>query len=92
MRNQTALGKVVVVALCTLAIALSTIGSGVNPTWAASDEPALSGSTQLSFVPPSAPVKQSPWVQKVMGCTVPPPPGWYTCTCSAAANGTQCGC
>jgi hypothetical protein len=38
MCNRTALAKVFVTAACALAIALFTIGMGVNSSWAGSDQ------------------------------------------------------
>jgi hypothetical protein len=55
MFNHTAVAKAVVTAACTLAIALLTIGMGVDPTWAGSDPPsALQSASTLSevVVPP----------------------------------------
>jgi len=37
MRNRTAVANAIVAAVCTLAIALLTIGMGVSSTWAGSD-------------------------------------------------------
>ena len=48
MCNHTAVAKTFVVAACTLAVALLTIGIGVNSSWAGSDQ--LIG---LNFTPTS---------------------------------------
>jgi hypothetical protein len=49
MCNRTTYAKAFVKAACALAIALSTIGMGVNSTWAGSDQPTGLNFTPISF-------------------------------------------
>lgn len=49
MRNHTAVASAVVAAACTLAIALLTIGTGVNFAWAGSGQPSGLNFTPISF-------------------------------------------
>jgi len=58
MCNHTAVTKAIVMAACTLAIALLSIGIGGNSTWAGSDQP-----SSLNFTPISndVVVHRAPW-------------------------------
>jgi hypothetical protein len=49
MSNHTAVAKAFVMAACTLAIALLTIGMGVNATWAGSEQPSGLKYTPILF-------------------------------------------
>jgi hypothetical protein len=93
MRNHIPVAKAVVAAICTLSIVWLTSGFGVSSTWAASDEPVVSRSNQVSLlVPPGAPVGESVrrQYQNAAACTAPVPPGYYTCACAATGAGTIC--
>lgn len=48
MGNYIGVAKVLVMAACALAIALSTIGLAVNSTWAGSDPPSDQKTTTIS--------------------------------------------
>jgi hypothetical protein len=54
MSNHTPVAKAVVIAACTLAIALLIIGMGVNSTWAGSDQPAGVTSPPTTHVKPAS--------------------------------------
>lgn len=62
MFNHTTDAKAFVTAACTLAIALLTIGMGVNSTWAGSDQQSGLQSTHISsqvVIPPTPPPAQA---------------------------------
>ena len=60
MCNHTAVAKAVVIAQRTLAIALFTIGMGVNSTWAGSDQ-----ASGLNFTPVSLELAARPHLPRV---------------------------
>jgi hypothetical protein len=55
MCNRTVVAKALVIAGCTLAIALSTIGMGVNSSWAGADR-----ASGLNFTPISTDMVERP--------------------------------